>query len=211
MSILNQLEKKNKWSYIVEEELAEIYESQYNDVFSKILQLDSTQFINVLEKQIIIHLYLIKKQPILSSLSKISELYIQKYYKDREKVYQAYQIIKHMNISEYEYLDKLNCNIHCPNATLALHTCGNKFILCNDYIFCLQCKKVYNEFQAKMFCDFCKIEYYTKLREIKDETSENLFPICLISKEKEIIKCKKCNEILYLDINKFNNNTKKKN
>jgi len=210
MSILNQLEKKNKWSYIVEEELAEIYESQYNDVFSKILQLDSTQFINVLEKQIIIHLYLIKKQPILSSLSKISELYIQKYYKDREKVYQAYQIIKHMNISEYEYLDKLNCDIHCPNATLALHTCGNKFILCNDYIFCLQCKKVYNEFQAKMFCDFCKIEYYTKLREIKDETSENLFPICLISKEKEIIKCKKCNEILYLDINKFNNNTEKK-
>ena len=76
MSILNQLDKKNKWSYIVEEELAEIYESQYNDVFSKILQLDSTQFINVLEKQIIIHLYLIKKQPILSSLSKISELYI---------------------------------------------------------------------------------------------------------------------------------------
>ena len=148
MSILNQLDKKNKWSYIVEEELAEIYESQYNDVFSKILQLDSTQFINVLEKQIIIHLYLIKKQPILSSLSKISELYIQKYYKDREKVYQAYQIIKHMNISEYEYLDKLNCDIHCPNATLALHTCGNKFILCNDYIFCLQCKKVYNEFQA---------------------------------------------------------------
>ena len=210
MSILNQLDKKNKWSYIVEEELAEIYESQYNDVFSKILQLDSTQFINVLEKQIIIYLYLIKKQPILSSLSKISELYIQKYYKDREKVYQAYQIIKHMSITEYEFLDKLNCYIHCPNATTALHTCGNKFILCNDYIFCLQCKKVYNEFQAKMFCDFCMVEYYTKLREIKDENSESLFPICLISKEKEIFKCKKCNEIVYLDINKFNTNGEKK-
>ena len=83
MSNWNQLEERNKWSYITEEELNEIYESQYNDVFSKILILDSTQFINVLEKQIIVYLYLIKKQPILSSLSKISELYIQKYYKDR--------------------------------------------------------------------------------------------------------------------------------
>ena len=71
MSIINQLAQNNKWSYISEEELSEIYESQYNDVFSKILQLDSTQFINVLEKQIIVYLYLIKKQPILSSLSKI--------------------------------------------------------------------------------------------------------------------------------------------
>ena len=211
MSIINQLAQKNKWSYISEEELSEIYESQYNDVFSKILQLDSTQFINVLEKQIIVYLYLIKKQPILSSLSKISELYIQKYYKDREKVYQAYQIIKHMTINEYEFLDKLNCFIHCHNSSAPLHTCGNKFILCNDYIFCLQCKKVFNEFQARMLCDFCKVEYYTKLREIKDENSENFFPICLTSKEKEIIKCKKCNEILLCDITKFNSGEKKIN
>ena len=204
MSNWNQLEERNKWSYITEEELNEIYESQYNDVFSKILILDSTQFINVLEKQIIVYLYLIKKQPILSSLSKISELYIQKYYKDREKVYQAYQIIKYMNVNEIEFLDKFNCFIHCPNCTNALHTCGNKFILCNDYIFCTQCKKVYNENQARMYCDFCKLEYYTKLREIRDDESENLFPICKISKEKEIIKCKNCNDIIYININEMN-------
>ena len=211
MSSKNRLEERNKWSYISEEELVEIYESQYNDVFSKMLILDSTQFMNVLEKQIITYLYLIKKTPILSALLKISELYIQKYYNEREKVYQAYQIIKHMNINEYEYLDKLNCFIHCANCSCALHTCGNKYILCNDYIFCLTCKKVYNENQAKMFCDYCNLEYYTKLREIKNEDEENLFPICFISKEKEIIKCKKCSENLLLDITKYNSNEKKLN
>ena len=68
----NQLEESKRWSYVTEEELNEIYEFQYNDVFSKILLIDSTQFINVLEKQIIINLYLLKKQPILSTLSKIT-------------------------------------------------------------------------------------------------------------------------------------------
>ena len=213
MSYNNQLEENHKWSYISEEDLTEIYESQYNDVFSKILFLDSTQFMNVLEKQIIVYLYLIKKQPILSSLSKISELYILKYYKDREKVYQAFQVIKHMKMNELEFLDKSNCFIHCPNCTLALHTCGNKFILCNDYIFCLHCKKVYNENQTKMYCDFCKLEYYTKLREIKEEEMENLYPVCLISKEQEMIRCKKCNEILNLNVDLYKNvsNTTEKN
>ena len=207
MSRKNQLEDNHKWSYISEEELTKIYESQYNDVFSKMLLLDSTQFMNVLEKQIIVYLYLIKKQPILSLLSKISEFYILKYYNDREKVYQAYQIIKYMKINEYEYLDKCNCFIHCPNCTLALHTCGNKFILCNDYIFCIQCKRVYNENQAKMYCDCCKIEYYTKLREVKEEEMENYYPVCLLSNEQESIKCQNCNEILYIniDLNKNSN------
>ena len=200
MSIKNQLEERNKWSFITEEELTEIYEFQYNDVFSKILLLNGTQFMNILEKQIIAYLYIIKKQPILSFLSKISELYIQKYYKDREKVYQAYQIIKNMTINEIEYLDKLNCYIHCANCTEALHTCGNKFILCNDFIFCTKCKKVYNENQAKMFCDFCKLDYYTKLREIEEEKYENYFPVTL--------KCKTCNEYLYIDISKLNNKQK---
>ena len=179
MSIINQLEERNKWSFISEDELKDIYEFQYNDVFSKILLLNGNQFMNVLEKQIIAYLYIIKKQPILSYLSKISELYIQKYYQDREKVYQAYLIIKNMSINELEYLDKLNCYIHCPHCSEALHNCGNKFILCNDFIFCTHCKKVYNENQAKMFCDFCKLDYYTKLREIDDERYENYFPVSL--------------------------------
>ena len=53
MSYKNQLEENKKWSIISEEDLNEIYEFQYNDIFPKILLLDSTQFMNVLEKQII--------------------------------------------------------------------------------------------------------------------------------------------------------------
>ena len=50
----NLLYHKKNWDYITEEELTQIYQEQYNDVFSKILILNSTQFMNVLEKQIIL-------------------------------------------------------------------------------------------------------------------------------------------------------------
>ena len=206
----NLLDLKKKWDYTSEEELTQIYQEQYNDVFSKILLLNSNQFMNVLEKQIITYLLIIKKQPIMSLLSRVTEYFIQKYYEDREKVNQAFQSIKQTNVNELEYLDKLNCFLHCPHSSGALHTCGNRFVLYNDFIFCMQCKKVYNEEQAKMFCDFCGVEYYTKLREISNEDLENFFPVCyenphcLIEKE-EKIKCKNCKEDLYVDISKFNN------
>ena len=210
----NQLDLKKRWEYTSEEELTQIYQEQYNDVFSKILLLTSTQFMNVLEKQIITYLYIIKKQPMISLLTRVSEYFIQKFYEDREKVYQAYQIIKQTNTNDLEYLDKLNCYLHCPHSSGAYHTCKNSFILCNDYIFCLQCKKVYNEDQAKMFCDFCGVEYYTKLREIDNDDLENYFPVCYenphcISEKEEKIKCKNCREELYVDISKFSKNDDK--
>ena len=212
----NLLDLKKKWDYISEEELTKIYQEQYNDVFSKILLLNSTQFMNVLEKQIIAYLYIIKKQPIISLLTRISGYFIQKYYVDREKVYQAYQIIKQTNIKDLEFLDKYNCFLHCPHMSDAFHTCGNKFILSNDFIFCLQCKKVYNEEQAKMFCDFCKVEFYTKLREIENEDYERYFPICVEkshcpNEKEEKIKCKNCKEDLYVDVSKFNDSNKNQN
>ena len=206
----NLLDHKKNWDYTSEEELTKIYEEQYNDVFSKILLLNSSQFMNVLEKQIITYLYIVKKQPILSLLSRISEYYIQKYYSDREKVFQDFNIIKETNIDEIEYLDKSNCYLHCPKTSGAFHTCGNKFILSNDLIFCLKCKKVYNEEQAKMLCDLCHIEYYTKLREVENEEYENFYPVCFesphcLSEKEEKIKCKNCKEDLFVDISKCNN------
>ena len=209
----NLLDYKRNWDYSSEEELTKIYQEQYNDVFSKILLLNNSQFMNVLEKQIITYLYINKKQPILSLLTRISEYFIHKYYEDREKAYEAYQIIKGTNINNLEFLDKFNCFLHCPNTGEAFQTCGNKFILCNDLIFCLQCKKVYNEEQAKMFCDFCKVEYYTKLREVENEEFEHFFPVCFenshcANENEEKIKCKNCKEDLFVDISKFNNGNK---
>ena len=133
--MINLLDKKKEWDYTSEEELTQIYQEQYNDVFSKMLVLNSTQFMNCLEKQIITYLYIIKKQPILSLLSRITDYFIQKYFEDREKVNQAYQIIKQSNINDIEFLDKSCCYLHCPNTADAIHNCGNKFILSNDFIF----------------------------------------------------------------------------
>ena len=213
--MLNLLDSNKKWEYISEDELSKIYKEQYNDVFSKILCLNNNQFMNVLQKQIITYLYIIKKQPIISHLSRINEYYVNKYNEDKEQVFEAYKELKEMNPNDVEYLNKNNCYLHCPNTTEAYHTCGNKFTLCNDFIFCFQCKKVYNEEQAKMFCDYCQSEYYTTLREIENEESENFFPVsysshhCICEKD-EKLKCKNCKEELYVDINAIKNDKKKK-
>ena len=203
-------------SYVSLSELEQIFQEQYDDVFSKILLLDENQFMNVLEKQIILHLCIIEKQPIFSDLSHISQKFIQKYYEDKEKVYKLYKFIKKSNINDLEYLDRLNCYLHCPHCSDAFHICGLKLILCGDYVFCLSCKKVYNENQVKMYCNHCGEDYYTKLREITDDELENYFPVscenyhCDVEKE-EKIHCPKCHDDLYADISKFNKSVNKKN
>ena len=70
----NLLDYKKNWDYASEEELTKIYQEQYNDVFSKILLLTGTQFMNVFEKQIITYLYITKRQPILSLLTKNTDM-----------------------------------------------------------------------------------------------------------------------------------------
>lgn len=91
-----------------------------------------------------------------------------------------------------------------------MHTCGFKFILYGNYVFCLNCIKVYNESQVEMYCDECEEEYYTKLREIVDYNLENYYLVsikdyhCKMDYE-EKIKCPQCNRDLYTDILNMNN------
>ena len=165
----------SKRVYITEKELLEIFQEQYNDIFSEILNLTQKNFVEKLKNQVVAFLQITKKYspPILEK--KVEEIFLKKYLEEKEKISKDLELIKKSPKEELEYLDKLNCIIHCPKCRDALHTCGRKFILYRDYVYCLYCNKVYNEHQVYMYCDECDVDYYTKLREIIDYNFENFF------------------------------------
>ena len=192
--------------YITEKELKEIFLTQYNDIFHHILKYDKNKMMILLQEQVNLNLKLINKFSDLSLIQHIFSIFVERYSQDKKKVSYIYRIIKN-NPSQITYLNYLNCFIHCIKCKNALHKCGNNFIVYNDYVFCLSCMEVYNEFQVDMYCKECKVEYYTKLREIKNKNEAYLFPVsyekyhCQILDFDEKIKCNKCKSDLYLDIN----------
>ena len=192
--------------YISEKELTEVFQTQYNDIFHNFLKSDKNRMMMLLQEQVYLHLKLINKVADFSLIQRIFSKFLDKYSIDKEKVYDIYQIINN-DPSQITYLDYLYCFIHCIKCKNAFHRCGKEFVVYNDYVFCLSCKEVYNEFQVHMFCKECKEEYYTKLREIKKESQTYIFPLayekyhCPSLGCEEKVKCNKCKCDLYIDIN----------
>ena len=192
-------------TYITEKELIKIFQFHYNDIFSLFLSHSQLYILNNLKKQVQLNLQIINKSATQQSFLKIQEIFQKKYLTDKQKIQNAYNIIKNKQNNEIEFLDKLNCYIHCPSCSGAYHTCGKKFILSLDMVFCLSCMKVYNEKQVNLYCDFCNIEYFSKLREITNYNYANFFQVsiskyhCKIDNEIKI-KCPYCQRELYVDI-----------
>lgn len=155
-------------NYINEKKVKEIFQTQYNDIFHNILKYDKNKMMMLLQEQLYLHLKIINKVTDFSIIQHMFSLFQEKYSEDKKKVFSIYQIIKN-NPTQIIYLDYLNCFIHCIKCRNALHKCGKNLIVNNDYVFCLECLDVYNEFQVNMYCKECKVEYYTKLREIKNK------------------------------------------
>ena len=199
--------------YITEKEMIDIFQMQYNDIFHYILKYDKNKMMMLLQEQVYIYLRTLNKITDFSLFQHIFSLFLDKYSEDKEKISNIYQIIRNYS-SQVIYLDYLNCFIHCIKCKSALHKCGHNFIVYNDYVFCLSCMEVYNEFQVHMYCKECKKEYYTKLREIKNEDQAGFFPIaytkyhCPVIGFDEKIKCTKCKRDLYVDINSEKNKNK---
>ena len=202
----NLLRKSN----VSENYLISIYQQQYDDIFSQILIIDQFQFFTTLKKQVMVYLEISNKQSSKNLLKKVEEIFIKKYLEEKEIVYKDFEVIKELPTCQIDYLDRLNCIIHCPKCKEALHTCGLKFILYGDYVFCLSCMKVYNERQVNMYCEECDEEYYTQLREITNYNRENFFHAsisdyhCRLDYE-EKIQCPKCDRDLFVDIKNKNN------
>ncbi len=74
-----------------------------------------------------------------------------------------------------------------------------------DAIICTKCLKSYKSNYIKLFCDFCKISYYTRILCFNEHSNNNFQPAtwekyhCNIIINQQML-CQKCNHSLYIDI-----------
>lgn len=147
--------------------------------------------------------------------SKYVEIFSKKYFTDKAKVTKGVEeLIKNPDLQQH-YLNILNCFIHCHKCSTILHKCKNKLIYYKNYLYCLNCQKVYNENQIKLYCQECKTCYYTKIRYMINKRYEHFYPVSFKDyhcplEEQEKIKCLECGHDLYYNIT-YENKNKRKN
>ena len=200
----------NKEGIISESDLLDVYDFQYNDIFSKILKINEEQFFALLQEQVLLNLRIINKLSDLSLMSYFQEFIVERYKTEKKKIENDLDKIKNLPENELIYLDYTNCYIHCHKNLKALHKCLNRLILYEGFIYCINCNKVYNENQIKLYCNECDEPYFSKLRINVDETNIYFYPVVFAKNhcqqefdEEEKIKCLECGEELYYDLSKI--------
>ena len=201
---------ENKEGIISESDLLDLYDFQYNDLFSKILKKNEEEFFALLQEQVLLNLRIINKLSDLSLMSYFQDFILERYKTDKKKITNDIEEIKKLEEKDIVYLDYSNCYIHCHKNLNAFHKCLNKLILYNGFIYCLQCNKVYNENQIKLYCSECDEIYFSKLRKNVDESNVFFFPVVFMKNHcqteydyEEKIKCLECGEDLYFDLSKI--------
>ena len=199
--------------YISEYYLKEIIKTQYNDLFSKLLKKSHKELFSLLKQQIILHLRIIDKQCDLSLLSKLYENYYEILKEDKCKIQRIYQKIKIFQEKDLTYINTLDIYVHCHKCKEAIHKCGNKLIIFDNLLFCLKCQKVYNQNHIKLFCYGCNKTFITTKRNLSEKKHGYFYSIsyskyhCFLENE-EKIKCLKCGDDLYYNINNNKLNVK---
>ena len=200
---------------ISESDLFDIYEIQYNDIFSKILKISEEKFFALLQDHVLLNLLLINKLSDLSLISNIQELLSERYRQEKEKAEKDLNTIQKLKNNELIFLDYNNCYIHCNKNLEIKHKCGNKLIY-NEFIYCTKCKNVYTEKQIKLFCDKCNQNYFSQIRKSVDDNDadedEILYPVAfnekhgcqksdeLLNNNDEKVKCLECGSELYFNL-----------
>lgn len=201
---------------ISESDLFDIYEIQYNDIFSKILKISEEKFFALLQDHVLLNLLLINKLSDLPLISNIQELLSERYRQEKEKAEKDLNTIQKLKNNELIFLDYNNCYIHCNKNLEIKHKCGNKLILYNEFIYCTKCKNVYTEKQIKLFCDKCNQNYFSQIRKSVDDNDadedEILYPVAfnekhgcqksdeLLNNNDEKVKCLECGSELYFNL-----------
>jgi hypothetical protein len=206
-------ENREAEGIISESDLLDVYDFQYNDLFSKILKINEEKFFALLQEQVLLNLRIINKLSDLSLMSYFQDLIAERYKTDKRKIEKDLEIVKKLPENEIKYLDYSNCYIHCHKNLEACHKCSNKLILYEGFIYCLHCNKVYNEKQIKLYCMDCDEIYYSRLRENVNETNKKFLSVVftknhcpLYNDEEEKIKCLECGEDLYCDVSEIKEN-----
>ena len=211
----NKKEARESQSISPEKELKEIYNTQYNDLFPKILKKTKSEFIHLLKSQVSLHLKIINKTTLNSFQEKYNDIFSKKFISDKTKSSKGLEEIMKNTDLQKNNLELINCYFHCHKCSEILHECKNKLILYKGFIYCIHCQKVYNENQFKLYCEECKTCYYSKLRYVINKKFENFYNVCFKEyhckiKEQEKIKCLECGHDLYYNIFYNQKNSKKK-
>ena len=211
---IEKKETASSQSNILEKELKEIYNTQYNDLFPKILTKTKSEFIPLLKSQVSLHLKIINKTVQTSLNTKYLEIFTKKFFTDKSKATKGLEDIMKNTDLQKNNLQLVNCYIHCHKCSKILHECKNKLISYKSYIYCIHCQKVYNENQIKLYCEECKTCYYSKMRFVLNKKYENFYQVCFKEyhcnlEEPEKIKCLECGHDLYYNITYDKKNLKK--
>jgi len=193
---------------IPENMIYEIFETQYDDLFCKILKISEQSFKYFLQQQVLFNLQIIQKKYDESIVTAFQELFIKRYKENFKIMKKNFELLKNKENDKSEdltYLDYTKCYIHCHKCYSIVHKCGSKLILYDSNIYCIKCNNVYNKNQIMLYCPECKKNYFTKLRKPvynNNKKFEKLFIIkykdyhCPTGKE-EKVKCLKCSNNLY--------------
>ena len=163
-------------------------------------------------------------------LEKVKQFYFQEFQKEKLKLTKVLKLKGEMFIENGQQFSFLK---HCINQNdIPLHKCNekNNFItvltessfhiydIVNNYrrnshseykniyaIICTKCKKAYKSNYITLFCNCCKIPYYTRILAFNENANNNFQPAtwekyhCNIIINQQMM-CPKCNHSLYIDI-----------
>ena len=184
---------------------------EYNDLFPEIMHLQKEEFISKFQKYI--QIYFASKNILFSNdiLNKIMNIILNDYYlKEKEKID---ELILSLNGNQL-YIDDKNKNYipHCYKTNEPIHICGKKFYNLDNgkYFYCLKCKKIYQQKSVLLFCEYCKKDYYSEIKENSNEINKNridykLKPATWVkyhcnASMNDTMKCPKCNNNFYLNM-----------
>ena len=206
----NSKENEEGEYMVSESDLLDVYDFQYNDLFSKILSINETKFFELLQEQVSLNLRIMNKWTDVPLASYFQDLIAERYKTDKKRIEKDLETVKTLSENEITYLDYSNCYIHCHKNLEVFHKCGNKLILYNGFIYCLHCNKIYTEKQIKLYCSDCDEIYYSRLRENVDDSNKYHIPVVFAKnhcpsdyEEEEKIKCFECGEDLYCDLSEI--------
>jgi len=202
-------------------QISEIYNYLYEDIFPYILSLSKTSFFEKLNKQAkdiisVDNSIELQTSSYLQLISKIKEDITKKYDNDY-KILSTEYINYLKNNRNYNYLT--NFRKHCVQTDFyALHNCSSKKIgkfievkaknkINNkeeiSYVICVECKQCYLSNFISMVCVKCNKKYFSNI--LKENENKNILPATWEKYHcgpmiNEIMKCIKCHNILYLNL-----------
>ena len=161
-----------------EKSLYNIFLEEYNDLFENIFLLSEKALFTKMSNYVAIAIGdKLNDYNKLTQAKVLSAIKGHHYMPDLRDTKKIREIITSLGSNDnqgvVERLSKENYTPHCINTSKAYHTCGNELLrpqaTSTDYIFCLQCKKIFKPDQIHLLCKECDVEYFSALVESNNE------------------------------------------